>query len=306
MFISQDTFLKIPAQEVANLIESHKRPRLGIFVPDGSRRLVVSLTNITSSNDNFYRLSAQLPAQHLLDSLQVFFSHGLSILLVPILSNSVLNRGENYARLTALTGLELLFASDTWSEFYRQYDICVRTYGNLSTLVGTVCEPALDWIETTKQQTAENRSHTLFFAIGESPILGDGIAEMGLNYFQANGRLPTLQEQIEHYYGELLPPADFFIMTSKMSGMGALPRFLTNGDTEIYFLPSAGAVGLNIHTWRLILYDLLFERISLQGDYVQKDTTTEDRAALRSYYQKNEKTVIGLGQKIGQTWVINT
>lgn len=301
--ITQDAFLKMPTQEIAQLVLEEKRPQLGVFVPDGSRRLVLAFTDAAPGSDDFYRLSATLPAQYLKESLQVFFSHGLPTLLVPILSSSVLKRGDRYGRLTALTGLQLLFASNDWLAFYKEYDIRVRVYGNLSLLAGGECEPALEWIEATIDQTAVHQTHTLYYAIGESATLGEGIAEMGVQFFQENGRLPTLSEQICYYYGQSLPTADFFIMTSKISGMGALPRFLVTGDTEIYFLPSAGAMGLNAYTWRLMLHDMLFARTGLRGKYAQEAMSLSERNALRILYEQEAQTVIGLGEQIGRIWI---
>lgn len=303
MIISKVAFLKMTTQEIATLIRIQQSPQLGVFVPDGSRRMVLAFTDANPGEEDFYRLSATLPAQYLLASLKVFFSHGLSTLLVPILSRSVLQRGGPYSRLTALTGLELLFASDEWLHFYQEYNIRVRTYGDLKFLAGGDCEPALAWVEATMQQTAAHQSHTLFFAIGEPPTLGEGMAELSVRFWQENGRLPTLSEQICYYYGEPLPTADFFIMTSKMSGLGALPRFLVNGDTEAYFLPSAGAMGLNAHTWRLILYDMLFARVGLHGKHVQEAMSAEDRVDLGAIYRDEAQTVIGLGEQVGNIWV---
>lgn len=301
--ISRQAFLQMPTQEVAGLVRALEKPRLGVFVPDGSRRYVLAFTDVDPNSEAFYRLSALLPAQQLLESLQILFAHGLPVLLAPILSSSVLSRGDNYLSLTALTGLALLFADETWQTFYQEYGIRVRVYGDLSLLTGSACAPALDWIEATIRRTEENQAHTLFYAIGEPATLGQGVADLGVSYFQENGRAPTLDEQIRHYYGELLPPADFFLMTSKMSGMGALPRFLVNGDTEVYFLPAAGAMGLNADTWRLILYDMLFERVGLQGGYVEESMSLEERAALGRRYQAEVSRVIGLGERIGQVWV---
>lgn len=301
--ITQGAFLKMPTQEIAQLVLKEKRPQLGVFVPDGSRRLVLAFTDAVPGSDDFFRQSATLPAQYLKESLEVFFSHGLPTLLVPILSSSVLKRGDRYGRLTALTGLQLLFASSDWLAFYKDYDIRVQVYGNLSLLAGSECEPALEWIQATIDQTADHQTHTLFYAIGESATLGEGIAEMGVQFFKENGRLPTLSEQICYYYGQSLPTADFFIMTSKMSGMGALPRFLVTGDTEIYFLPSAGAMGLNAFTWRQILHDMLFSRTSLRGKYAQEAMSLSERNALRTMYQRAAKTVIGLGEQIGRIWI---
>jgi hypothetical protein len=302
-FKDKDTFLNAPTEDIAAFVRSHQKPQLGVFVPDGSRRLVSVFTNVQPDTEEFYRLCASLPAQYLLRSLKVFFEHGLPMLLVPILSRSVLNRGSNYRQLTALEGLKLLFAGEEWFDFYKTYDVRVRIYGEPERLAGTECEVALDWIEKTCEQTAAHQTHTLLFAIGESPILGQDIATMGINFYRQHQREPTFEEQVRLYYGDDLPPADFYIMTSKVSGLGALPRFLVNSDTEAYFLPVAGAMGLNLQTYRLILYDLLFERAESQGKFGEDELSAKAQATLKAYYQRVAHRVIGLGQRIGPVWV---
>ena len=305
MLNTVESFLTAPPQAIISLVKEKKRPLLGVFVPDGSRRLVLSFTDAKPSTSEFYERCATLPAQHLLSSINTFFVHGLETLLVPILSRSVINRGNAYQRLTALTGLRLLFTSREWLGFYAKNKIRVRTYGDLDYLIGTECEPAISWIKDVCQNTSKFENHTLYFAIGESPTLGNDVAAMGISFYKENGRVPTPQEQIRQYYGQNLPMADFFIMTSKMSGMGALPRFLINGDTELYFLPAAGATGLNQTTYRLILHDMLFERSALLKNYAQNAISDQDRTALKTYYKQNSQTVIGLGKQIGGIWVPN-
>ncbi len=301
---NSETFLTLPTEAIVELVQEIGRPKVGIFVPDGSRRLVLALTNAKPNTEEFYRLCATLPAQHLLESLKVFFNHGLPVLLVPILSRSVINRGNDYQRFTALSGLKLLFADETWLNFYEEYDVRVRVYGEKMQLAGTECEPAIEWIDDAHQRTDKHQTHSLFYAIGETPLLGQDIAETAVAFYQEYGRGPTVKEQIQQYYGQHLSPANFFIMTSKMSGLAALPRFLVNGDTEAYFLPAAGAMGLNSQTYRLILYDLLAERSNLHlGTYGDRGMESETRQALQSYYQQVDHSVIGLGRQIGTVWV---
>ncbi|MGB8648964.1 MAG: hypothetical protein WCF84_27255 [Anaerolineae bacterium] len=299
--MERETFLKLATPEIAHLVQNQGYPRLGVFVPDGSRRLVMALTDAEPGTEEFYRLCATFPAQYLLSSLQVFFDHGLDILLVPILSRSVLNRGGDYQAFTALIGLELLFHSSTWLDFYDAYDIRVRVYGDPDRLDTTAAAPARPWIREVCAQTASHQKHTLYFAIGESPYLAEDVAEQGIRFYQQYGRIPTRAEQIQQYYGAVLPPADFFIMTSKFSGMGALPRFLVSGDTEIYFSPGAGSLGINARTYREILFDLLFERSGLRQGTAPM--APQDRRALRTFYEKNADQVIGLGHRIGSVWV---
>lgn len=301
--LNQETFLALPTEKIVEIVQREGRPKVGVFVPDGSRRLVLALTDAEPGSDEFYRSCATLPALYLLESLKVIFSHGLPTLLVPILSRSVLNRGSDYRRLTALEGLRLLFADEEWMRFYDEYGIRVRAYGQPERLAETECAEALTWLENTQQRTAAYRLHTLFYAIGELPLVGCDIADLGVAFWQQHGRVPTLGEQIRQYYGGDIASADFFVMSSKLSGLGAIPRFLVNGDTEVYFLPAAGAMGLNEYTYRLILYDLLYERVGLRTGVNGADLTSEDREALRIRYQQSVHRVIGLGRQVEGVWV---
>ncbi len=301
--IEVDKFIGLSTKEMCEVLKRERSPRLGVFVPDGSRRLVLAFTDAVPGSEEFFRLCAVLPAKHLLESLKVFFDHGLPTLLVPIMSRSVFNRGEDYRRFTALDGLKILFKDPNWRKFYAQYDIRVCVYGDPEMLRGTVCEPVLAWMRETLEQTIAYQTHTLYYAIGESPRMGENIAAAGIAFYQQYGRPPTTEEQIRQYYGEPLPPADFFIMSSKMSGLGALPRFLVDGDTEVYFFPVPGMLGLTEETYRLILQDLLFHRSGLRAEKPGASGTVAHRAAMKEYYTRNVKTVLGLGRQIGSVWV---
>ena len=302
---SREEFLQMTASEVARLVSVLQRPRVGVFVPDGSRRLVLAYTEAEPETEQFYRFCATLPAQYLLQALKIMFGHGLPVLLVPILSRSVLARGSDYRRLTALLGLEMLFASDEWQQFYDEYDVRVRVYGDPKCLMETECAPALDWIDQTEQRTAIHRAHTLFYAIGESARAGQEITRLAISFYMEHNHIPTLEEQINQYYGESIDTVDFFIMSSKMSGLGALPRFLVSSDTETYFLAAPGGIGLTEHTFRAILHDLLFVRPALRSG-IQSGATRSERLALRQAYETQSATVAGLGRLVSQVWIPET
>lgn len=299
----KDAFLQLPSEDIVARARRAGRPQLGVFVPDGSRRLVLAYSDAEPGSAKFDRLSATLPAEFVMQSLRVFFDYGLPILLVPILGQSILKRGQSYQKNTLFEGLHLLFNSQAFLQFYDRHDVQVKVYGHLNHLIGTVCEPALAWIDKTCQATARHSTHKLFYAIGESPIVGEEAACSAVAYYMKHGRSPTLHEQIEDYYGEILPPADFFIMTSKMGGMGALPNLLVNGDTELYYLPTV--MGLTESNYRRILYDLLYGRAPLRSGIADFEITPENRQALRQAYEQSREQVVGLGFSIGKIWVMN-
>jgi hypothetical protein len=223
--------------------------------------------------------------------------------MIPILGRSILKRGENYQKLTLLEGLRLLFNSEIFLEMYERYDIQVNVYGHPDCLIGTGCQTALNWIQETCAKTSHHKAHKLFYAIGESPIVGEEAALNAASFTIKNGRVPTFDEQVISYYGAHLPPVDFFIMTSKMGGMGALPNLLVNGDTEIYYLPTV--MGLTEINYRLVLYDLLFRRAALRHGINDFDITPETRHSLMQAYEKSIPKIIGTGFSIGNVWIMN-
>lgn len=300
--LSLDEFLLLPQEKIRQILTKFGRPRLGVFVPDGSRRLVLAYTDYPPESNEFYRASAELPARFILKSLKIFFDYGLPVLLTPILGRSILKRGSKYRAITLLEGLRILFQSPETLALYHDYQIRVRVYGQPDILKGTECEAALEWIGEACRQTSHYSQYKLFYAIGEPPVVGEQASEFAATYALQHGRIPTASELIRAYYGEDLPPADFFIMTSKMSGMGALPNWLVNGDTEVYFLPTL--MGLTERNYRLILYDMIYNRNALRAGIDEFDNGMRTRLELRQIYDLHLEKVIGIGINVGRVWIM--
>mgnify|MGYP001176855809 CR=1 FL=1 len=58
--IGRQAFLQMPTQEVAGLVRALEKPRLGVFVPGGRRRYVLTFTDVDPNSEALYRLSALL------------------------------------------------------------------------------------------------------------------------------------------------------------------------------------------------------------------------------------------------------
>ena len=300
--VSLEWFLNLSTDSVIEILKEFGYPQLGVFVPDGSRRLTLAYTPYDPQSDEFYVASASLPAKYVLQSIQTFFDYDLPNLLVPILGRSIIKRGIKYQSLTLLEGLRILFQSEATREFYLKNQIQIHVYGRLEVLEDTVCSPAIEWIEVACEITSSCQKHKLFYAIGESPIVGEDAAHWAASFALKYNRVPTKEEQILAYYGETLPPADFFIMTSKMSGMGALPSLLVNGDTEIYYLPTL--MGLNDRNYRLILYDILYNRSALRQGISGFDIEKPNRLLLQQTYESLINEIVGIGFDVGKVWIM--
>ncbi len=299
---NRKAFLSLPTGTIAKSIKDKGKPRVGIFVPDGNRRLVLSTTDLQENSIEFFAQLALTQAARFRDNLKVFFSHGLPTLFTPLFSHSVLARGTAYRRLTVLETLNILFTGAEWLEFYADWDVRVRVYGDLSILAQTDCEQVLQWIESVQQTTRTHASHTRFLGIGGESWVGHDALVATARFYKRYQREPSPDELIEFLYGRPVPLADFFIMCSKLAGVGALPALICGKDTQVYYLPVPSASGLTEYTYRAILYDLLCMRENdAKGPGYALDS--KERKTLRTWYADHAQVVIGLGRRIGSVWV---
>jgi hypothetical protein len=300
--ISKEEFVALPAEEIARIVKQKEKPKVGIFVPDGNRRMTMALTGLSEDSEDFYAEYVRLFTEKFMENLKVFYSHGLDTLIIPLISPTILNRNQNYINLAINGLLQTLVKSDKWLNFYKENDIRVKTYGDLEALRGTECEKGVQWIEGIKTQTSHHKTHTLFYGFLSNNTGGMESINLAVEFYKLHRRKPTYPEMKEMYYGENLPGADFFIMSTKIAGVGALPPFISNKKTEMYFLQAPGVVGLTRETFREILYDLLFCRT----DETIKKYSVHDLKGievLKKFYFSDESIVFGPGKRVGKFWV---
>jgi hypothetical protein len=300
--ISKEEFVALPAKEITRIVKQKGKPKVGIFVADGNRRMTMALTGLSEDSEDFYSEYVRLFTEKFMENLKVFYSHGLDTLIVPLISPTILNRSQNYVNLAINGLLQALFKSDKWLTFYKENDIRVRTYGNPGHLQGTQCQKGVQWIQDIKTQTSHHKTHTLFYGFLSNNPGGMESVNLAVEFYQLHRRKPTPSEMKEMYYGENLAEADFFIMSTKIAGAGALPPLISTKKTGMYFLPIPGVMGLTREIYREILYDLLYCRpngpIKKYGNDDLKDMET-----LKKYFSPNEPTIIGPGKRVGKFWV---
>ncbi len=275
---------------IAELVHTRNYPRLGVYVPDGTRRLTLALTDCPPDGAEFYRAALNLIEGRFLQQLEMFFTTGVWGLVVPLFSRRVLARSDTYLRDFAEPVLQKLTQSRLWLDFYERHEVRVCFYG-LQGLPETEFRARVGaWAEHLQAITSEHARHSLCLGVGGSAILGEDSARL-----DGSLELPDLREA---FYGAALPMADFVIMSGKFGGLGALPPFICDGDTAFYIVPVPGLL-LGAKGWRAILYDLLFQR-QAQEAY---PLTQAERLALRRLYEQNADSVIGTGQVLNGIWV---
>jgi len=295
--ITKNEFLNLTTVKVKEFVEQHGKPKVGIFVPEGTRRMAIAFGKSTKIDTNFYTEIACLNSKYLQKNIKVFFEHGLKILFVPLLSTQIFNRDDKYKNISLQQGLKLLFQSDSWLNFYQRYNIQINTYGDL-TYLAAINPGIMNWINRAKEKTSTCAAHKIFYGFAAPDKLGVEMARMGIHYYKKFQREPSDQEQLELYYGENIPPADFFIMSTKFAGLGALPPLISGRETQMYFLVAPGTFSLTRETYRLILYDFLYCRIlNSNNNYSLKKAEF-----LKQYYLHHKSTVFGIGHRDHNIW----
>lgn len=312
--ISRKKFLNLSTREIQRLVIQKNKPRTGIFLADGNRRLVMTLTGLTPGTDadGFYHEYLKIVTRYFRENLKVFFDYGLNTLFFPLFGPSLLERERAYRELVIPELTDVLFKSETWFNFYKKYDIRIKPYGNVKRL--DLEFPGLDLAGKVMQMaalTSRHQAHTLYFGFFSTTWLGIEMIQQVNNFMKSHGCEPGRKQMIELYYGEDVPPADFFINSTRNAGLGALPPLISGKETKIYTMVSPGILALNRETFRNILYDLLFCREPTKAkepessEYTPDEDFSRELEALKDFYRLHQQTVIGQGKRIGKFWVLD-
>lgn len=297
--MERDIFLNLSTENILDLVKRKGRPRVGVFVPDGNRRLVLATTNLQEDTPEFFNELIYKQTSAYLDTLDIFFSHGLATLFLPLFSRSVLSRSSSYIQWVAVETIKFICMNEQCLNFYQSRNIRIRAYGDISVVNGTALSKAKNWIAEVQDYTERNTTHTIYIGIGGEPVVGDDTAKSAIQYYKNFHQEPSQEELINFMYGQSVAPADFFIMSTKLAGLGALPGLICGHDTKVYYLPAPGVIAFNKGTYRMILYDLLFRN----PDTKFYRLSDEERKQLNSWYVGHSNQVLGTGKLIGSVWI---
>ncbi|MFZ0549111.1 MAG: hypothetical protein WAM60_26930 [Candidatus Promineifilaceae bacterium] len=290
-----EAFLALPTEEVAQLVRE-KGPKVVVFPINGTRRwfmLEHGSQNGSFSMDAYMNITWS--RQIALYSL--FFDHGIETLLTPIFGPELLARGDAYAQMIK-PGLLWLNENDALLDFYQEYNVRVRVYGDTKRyLKNTPYEEALAAFQELADKTADNNRHRLFFGVCAHDA-AESVAEIGLGFYQQHGRLPNKEEIVAAYYGEPVAPVDIFIGFDRPATFD-MPLIAT-GKEDLYFTISPSPY-LDQQGLRSILYDHLFSR-HVSEHY--PELSAESWQTLADFYARNRNHVLGLGKrsKDGSFW----
>lgn len=301
-----DDFLKLSTEEVRMIFSNKVKSRVGVFVADGNRRMIMCQSQISPSSDEFYQEYGVFFEKALRQALIIFFSYGLNILFFPLFGPSLIIRKNKFQSITIPYVFQKVFQGDEWFDFFKEYGIRVKSYGDLSQLQQIDIQHLnmAEGIKQTIEQTASHANHTVFFGFMSENTPGLEMPQQIINFYKTYGTTPSPGEMVKMYYGEPISPADFIIFSNKLSGHQVLPPFITTCKANAYFFPVPGFWGLTEKTFRLILYDMLFVQTGAAPAEYQEDVLYYI-PELKRFYKEHQDNVIGTMKQIGQFCVSN-
>ncbi len=302
---NRNVFLELTDEAIRKLVKEKGKPKVGVFVADGNRRLVLSGKRSEPSSETFYLEYARFFVDALKESINIFFNHGLETLFFPLFGPSLLARKNGFQTITIPYVYREVFKSPEWRQFYRQEGIRVKAYGDLSRMdeIDKLQLNMKEGIEECVRQTSGNGERSIFFGFMADMSLEGSIPARIINLYNEKKRIPSYEEIVEDYYGEAVAGADFVLFSNKLS-LGSLPPLISTAGTRLYYFPAPGFLAMSAKSYRDILFDLLFHQPeATTGEFSTHRNGELD--SLEAFYKIHKSSIIGTGQKIGEFWLPN-
>lgn len=293
---SWDEFERLPAVEVSALVQQ-AGPQVCVFPFDGTRRwLTAEYPGQDLANEEYVHRVLREMAR----VFGLLFDLGVSTVVAPMVGPDLWGRGQKYLEMGAAV-LPLFANGKEFSRLYDDKDVRVRFYGDYrSRLAGTVCSRVPAAFDECTQYTLAHESRRLFWGIfGQAQPALDFAAGFSVRFHASSGRVPSREEIVTAYYGELVGLATLYI------GFGPFAvfdyPFLGGGDEDLYFTASPSPY-IEESTVRCILYDHLFARPGT-GNPEYAEMGEDDWEQVRGFYRLNRDVVLGVGKRgVGNLW----
>jgi tuberculosinol/isotuberculosinol synthase len=288
------SFLTLPTEEVAAIVRA-SGSKVCVFPFNGTRRWFL-LEHGRATYENPAQAYIDLTSKAYIGTYKLLFDYGLDTVVAPVFGGEIINRGDEYMNQIG-KGMALLAEHPYFLSFYNEYNVSVHFYGDYrKQLCGTSYSFMLNLFDEVTKQTAQNKTHRLFFGVFGTDAT-EAIAERSVEHYQMTNRIPTRQELIEWYYGDAIEKADIFIGFEKFNVFDY--PLLGWGEESLYFTvaPSLFMTGRQL---RNILYDYLYLRPVQDPDYFTMPP--DDFEAMRHFYEVNRDITFGVGEMRGGIW----
>lgn len=295
--ISLKEFLQLSDQQATQLVRS-SGSQVCVFPFNGTRRWFL-LEHGAKKFDDWMEAYNDLTGKRYIEMYQMLFDHGVDTVVAPVFGGDIMERGQEYMEKIG-SALSRLAEYSDFIDFYKTHDIRVHFYGDYrKKFSSTPYSYLTDLFDRITEETAPHKTNRLFYGIFASDAT-ETLAELSVEYFHKNARIPSRRELIEQYYGEYIEKADFFIGFEKFSVFDY--PMLNLGEENLYFT-AAPSLYMTKRQLREILYDHLFLRPVEEPDY--SEMSREEMATMKNFYELNRDVTYGVGKIRNGIWYGN-
>ncbi len=293
--VDWEVFRQLPDSEVARLVRQ-SGARVCVFPINGTRRWF-TLEHGQQKWDDPIAAYMDISGENHIGLYRLLFDHGIQTLLTPIFGPDLLLRGDQYTRRIGGEGLARLAEHPTFTNFYDQYDVRVRFYGDYRRMLqGTEFARLTELFGKIEERTRDHQQFRLYFGVFANDA-ALSIAEYSARFYQEHGCVPDKKQLIEMYYGEYVEPVDLFIGFDRFSAFD-MPLIAT-GEENLYFTVSPSQYMTAIQL-RNILFDLMYMRRAAEPDY--GSLPPEEIEDLRAFYRAHREVTLGTGRLLHGVW----
>jgi hypothetical protein len=158
-----EAFLSLSTDDVAALVRD-AGPKACVFPINGTRRWFLLEYPPEPGADVLGDYLAVIERRHI-ELYRLLFDHGIEYLLTPAFGPDLAERGDDYVEIVA-KGLEGLATDAQFLDFYRDYEVRVRFYGDYRKYFASTPYAYLpDLFDALTARTLTNSRHHLFFGL---------------------------------------------------------------------------------------------------------------------------------------------
>jgi undecaprenyl pyrophosphate synthase len=306
--VSMEKFMKLSDRKVSEMVMAAGKPKTVLIVPDGTRRVCMTDYGLNPLDEDFLKNHFSIEQEKAVKIIQTIFDHGIQTLFFPGVTHGNLSRSSAYLDGLVNIGIKYMLTDEMWLDFYDDYEIRVKVYGDLEYIAGLGYPIVKKWAKEIESRTRQNDGHTLFHGFAVSQSLEEmRLTRMAVDFYTKYKRYPSREDLQKMYFGDILDAVDIFIRTVEVRDSQCQP-VLIGGAAEMYF-PVTPFIYLDRGLFRLILYDYIYCRMrtySKKSYATGVDTNEID--TMRKYYSMNKDIVLGLGKrkKNGKFWFATT
>jgi undecaprenyl diphosphate synthase len=304
--LTRNKFLKLSTKEISKIVRHEGRPKVGVFIPDGTRRSAMFFLGLKPDDNDFEEKYIEIEGKKFLENTKIIFDHGLHTLFIPSLKHENYDRKKKSIDAIIYSAIKSMLIGDDWLEFYDKYGVKVKVYGDLDFVTRKGYPEVTEWAKEIEKRTKHNKKHRIFNGIAcsnryELPRLMD----LAIDFYINNNRKPTDKEKIRLYYDEDVDDVDFLIRATAVRDSDIQPPIISGRKTQMYFFVAPNHISFSTEVFREILYDLLYCRSPVFGNLSYSNSILKkiNVEYIKNYYLINRSEILGVGEKIGPFWV---